>query len=172
MGTPPGGEEFDTFFFHSMREVGRKVSKSMGWERERELQELIRLWQETFGNPVARVSYPLSLSGTGLVVACESALWKRELTYLLPELRSRLAEISPSLDGKTISFRVVRPFSHPLARRSPAAGLSPDQIEALWRRAAEIASVLPEPLRDRGRAFVFRQMANGIHLETPPGKGA
>ncbi|MEC4683512.1 MAG: DUF721 domain-containing protein [Nitrospirota bacterium] len=151
--------------FHSLSVVSRKVAARLGWENEQKRWDMIRLWQNTFGDPVARVSYPLSVHGEEIVIACESALWKRELTYLLPEIRSRLAHTGSGLENMMISFRIVKPFHHPVKRKSPDDLLSPDQIERLWNRAGEISSSLPEPLRSRAQSFVFRQMINGIHLE-------
>jgi hypothetical protein len=151
--------------FHSLQEVSRNVAVRLGWDEEQKRWDMIRLWQETFGDPVAGVSYPLSLQSDEIVIACKSALWKRELTYLLPEIRARLNETDAALGKKNISFRVVHPFRHPVRRSAPSGTLSPDQIERLWIRAGDIASSLPDPLRTRAQAFVFRQMVTGIHLE-------
>jgi hypothetical protein len=154
--------------FLSMKEVSRKVAARMGWENEQERWDMIRLWVTALGNPVARVSYPQSVHPEEIVVAVESALWKRELTYLLPEIRGRLAEVDPSAGKKNFTFRVVRPFLHPLTRQEPPGVLSPEQVDRLWIRAGEIAGSLPDSLKSRGQAFVFKQMVNGIHLEKKP----
>lgn len=147
--------------FASMHAVSRKVAASLGWEREADLREIARQWKEIFGDPIGRVSYPSALLEKELVIACSSALWKRELTYLLPEIRSRLLPACPRLSGITLTFRVVRPFSPPVTDRAPAV-IRPAVIESLWIRAEEIASRLPEPLRERGRAFILRQMLRGL----------
>ncbi len=146
--------------FASMESVARKVATSLGWEREARLIALNREWKEIFGDPIARVSYPSALIDKELVVACASPLWKRELTFLLPEIRLKLQKACPALSGISIVFRAVRPFSPPLSdrKRSPP---SPLPIDALWSRAEEIASRLPPPLRERGRAFVLQQLLKG-----------
>ena len=147
--------------FASMHAVSRKVAASLGWERQADLREIARKWKEVFGDPIGRVSYPSALLDKELVIACSSALWKRELTYLLPEIRSKLLPACPRLSGITLTFRVVRPFSPPVPDREPAV-IRPAVIESLWVRAEEIASRLPEPLRERGRAFILRQMLRGL----------
>lgn len=156
--------------FASMHAVSRKVAASLGWEREADLREIARQWKEIFGDPIGRVSYPSALLEKELVIACSSALWKRELTYLLPEIRTKLLEACPRLSGKALAFRVVRPFSPPVPDKA-AAVIRPAVIESLWARAEEIASRLPEPLRERGRAFILRQMLRGLTLsgEENPG---
>lgn len=157
-------------FFQSMQSVSRTVARQMGWEKEEALWGLVKLWEKTFGDPVARVSYPLSQGPDGLVVACDSALWMRELTFLLPELRARLAEVRPDLSGRPISFRVIRPFRPPGRRATPPqAGPSRAEVALLWTRAEEIAAGLPPALRERGKTFVFLQMINGsARRRTPP----
>ncbi|EQD25211.1 MAG: DUF721 domain-containing protein [Nitrospirae bacterium] len=156
--------------FASMHSVARNVAASLGWESEADLREIARQWKEIFGDPIARVSYPSALLEKELVIACSSALWKRELAYLLPEIRTRLHAACPRLSRISLSFRVVRPFKPPVADRRPVYP-RPAVIESLWARAEEIASRLPEPLRDRGRAFVLRQMLQGLTFsgeEAPP----
>ena len=146
--------------FDSMESVARKVATSLGWEREARLVALNREWRKIFGEPIARVSYPSALLDKELVVACSSPLWKREPTYLLPEIRLKLQNACPTLAGIALVFRTVRPFSPPLSDRRKTPGPS-ILIESLWTRAEEIASRLPPPLRERGRAFVLQQLLKG-----------
>ena len=149
--------------FDSMESVARKVATSLGWEREARLIALNREWGKIFGDPIARVSYPSALLDKELVVAFSSPLWKRELTFLLPEIRTKLQNACPDLAGISLVFRTVRPFSPPLSDRRKVP-LSSVPIESLWIRAEEIASRLPPPLRERGRAFVLQQLLQGQFL--------
>ena len=153
--------------FVAMDTLSQAVASTMGWDREARLRKILRLWQETFANPIARVSYPSALLDKELVVACASALWKRELTFLLPEIRQKLVDAFPPLSGYAITFRVVRPFSLPRNANEPPFP-SPDHIEALWKRAEEISSRLPEPLREKGQRFVFSRLLNGSRLSRKP----
>ncbi len=156
--------------FASMHAACRSAPVTDGSDHESELREIARLWKEIFGDPIGRVSYPSALLEKELVIACSSTLWKRELTYLLPEIRTKLLEACPRLSGIALAFRVVRPFSPPVPDKA-AAVIRPAVIESLWARAEEIASRLPEPLRERGRAFILRQMLRGLTLsgEENPG---
>lgn len=149
--------------FHSLQEVSRNVAVRLGWDEEQKRWDMIRLWQETFGDPVAGVSYPLSLQSDEIVIACKSALWKRELTYLLPEIRARLNETDAAPQKYFISGgpplspsrQTLRPLRHSLTRPDRAA------LDSGRRHCL----ILPDPLRTRAQAFVFRQMVTGIHLE-------
>ena len=159
MHRPFSGESFI-----SLGRVSRDFATRMGWERDLRLADLRRLWRETMGDPIARVSYPLSLSESEIVVACLSPLWKRELAFLEAEVREKLVRSFPLPDSLTLTFRVVRPFRQEGKIDGPDRAKESKKLELLWKRADEIASALPEPLRERGRAFVLGQLLSGLHL--------
>lgn len=160
MHRPFSGESFTP-----LGRVSRAFATRMGWEKELRLADLRRIWQETMGDPIARVSYPLSLSEGEIVVACLSPLWKRELSFLEAEVREKLVRSFPPLKSLTLTFRVVRPFRKDKKSDGSDRAKEAKKLELLWEKAEDIASALPEPLRERGRAFVLGQLLSGLHLE-------
>ncbi|MGC8530131.1 MAG: DUF721 domain-containing protein [Leptospirillia bacterium] len=149
--------------FAPLASLSHEFMTRMGWETEIQLADLRRLWSDTLGDPIARVSYPFSLSETEIVIACLSPLWKRELSFLEEELRDRLGRRHPTFSSRPFVFRVVRPFRKGSTDKERLKGEGP-KIEALWKEAEKIASRLPPALRERGRTFVLSQLLAGAHL--------
>ena len=150
--------------FAPLATLSREFMIRMGWKKEVQLADLRRLWSDTLGDPIARVSYPLSLSETEIVIACLSPLWKRELSFLETEIRDKLGRSQPTFSSRTLVFRVVRPFRKGSTEKARPQGDGPT-IEALWKEAEKISSPLPPALRERGRTFVLGQLLAGTHLD-------
>ncbi len=162
---------------HSTREtfaplstLSREFMARMGWEKEVRLADLRRIWRDTLGETIARVSYPLSISDGQemkpgeIVIACLSPLWKRELSFLEPEIRGKLGQSLSDISSFPFVFRVVRPFRKGIAETAKGKEDAP-RIEALWKKAEKISSSLPPGLRERGRTFVLGQLLAGSHLD-------
>ncbi len=152
--------------FISLGSLSQAMASKMGWEREARLWKVIRLWKDILGDPIARMSYPSALLDKELVIACASELWKRELTFLLPEIQTRLLPSCPSLSGLSFTFRVVRPFSLPLKDKEDQGEIPEEILERIWSRAGEISAHLPEPMREKARRFVAYQLINGMGLRS------
>ena len=156
--------------FEPLSTLSREFMARMGWEKEVRLADIRRIWRDALGDPIARVSYPLSvpdgpeMKPGEIVIACLSPLWKRELSFLEPEIRGKLGQRLFPLASYSLVFRVVRPFRKGIAETAKGKGDAP-RIEALWKKAEKISSSLPPGLRERGRAFVLGQLLAGSHLD-------
>ena len=153
--------------FSPLSSLSREFMTRMGWEGEVRLADLRRLWKDTLGDPIARVSYPLSVSEGAkeeIVIACLSPLWKRELSFLEAEIRDKLGRSHSSFSSLPFVFRVVRPFRKGSMETAKPKGDGP-RIEALWKEAEKISSSLPPALRERGRSFVLGHLLAGTHLD-------
>ncbi len=157
--------------FAPLASLSREFMTRMGWEKEVRLADLRRLWNDTLGDPIARVSYPFSLSETEIVIACLSPLWKRELSFLETEIRDKLGRSQPTFSSLPFVFRVVRPFRKGSTGRERPKGDAP-KIEALWKEAEKISAHLPPALRERGRTFVLGQLLAGTHLDSEARKNS
>ncbi len=150
--------------FAPLSRLSREFMTRMGWDEEVRLADMRRLWKETLGDPISRVSYPLSISNSEIVIACLSPLWKRELSFLETEIRDKLGQSHPLFSSLPFAFRVVRPFRNRTTESTPQKEDGP-QIEALWKKAEEISSSLPPALRESGRSFVLGHLLAGTHLD-------
>lgn len=61
-------------------------------------------WRSAAGPQIAAVTHPQRFSKGLLTVACESAVWAQELTYLSGELLERMAEADPGCPVRRLRF--------------------------------------------------------------------
>jgi predicted nucleic acid-binding Zn ribbon protein len=74
-------------------EVLARLLESTGLGRRRDERRLLDSWPEVVGERVARFSRPVDLSDGVLTLEADNAVWRQELTLLLPLIAKRFNEL-------------------------------------------------------------------------------
>lgn len=74
-------------------EVLSRLLESTGLNRRRDERQLLDGWVEVVGERVARFSRPVDLSDGVLTIEADNAVWRQELTLLLPLIVKRFNEL-------------------------------------------------------------------------------
>ncbi len=94
-------------------EVLARLLETTGLGRRRDERQLLESWTEIVGERVARFSRPVDLSDGVLTLEADNAVWRQELTLLLPLIAKRFNE----LHGEG-SVREIRWHHRSTSRRS------------------------------------------------------
>ncbi|AKS22891.1 DUF721 domain-containing protein [Leptospirillum ferriphilum] len=119
------------------------------------LAALRKDWERCFPGPVSAHSRPWSYSRNILVIAVDSALHRKEFSFLEPQFRQAIRRLFPEAPEMTIRFRVQRIASEKVSgpRRIPMP-LSGNRLESVEEKARKIAENISDPNR-REAAFRF-----------------
>ena len=156
----------------SLRNLLRGAAKSLGVERAAFAALIAEMWPEIVGPEAAAHSHPAGLRGTVLLAEAEAGVWAQELSArrggFAVEINRRLG--APAVTE--IRFRqVVGWRTSPAAPASgpaeSAGALSPEEIAAVERTAAEIAD--PE-VRGAAMKAMRSQIAWRKRHVRPPGR--
>ncbi|MDQ7842722.1 MAG: DUF721 domain-containing protein [Armatimonadota bacterium] len=129
----------------SLRSILRRAARTLGVERAAYAALIEEMWSEVVGPEAAAHSRPAGLRAGVLVAEAEGPMWTQDLSARRAGIA---AELNRRLEGEVvreIRFRQVAPraVEEVPARPRPAAEaaeeLSPDEIVAVERTAAEIA---------------------------------
>ena len=129
-----------------------------GWSPARSgpphpLAATVAAWPDLVGARVAEHAWPLSLSGSTLLVATGSSAWSQQLQMLSPHILAGLAQLPETAHVERLAFRSgavkrARAGALPLVRkppalrrREPAPEEAPDERAALDRLRRRLARV-------------------------------
>lgn len=70
-----------------------------GWRSRMEAASVLTRWQRIVGTELAQRCEPVRLAGGQLVIRVESQAWATQISYLVPRIRERVAEL---LDGEEV----------------------------------------------------------------------
>lgn len=90
----------------------KAVATRYRWQPAEALQQVLLVWPEVVGAPLAEVTRPLSLFNGQLTVAVPSPVWTQELNYVGADLATTLNERLENASVSRIRF-VVRAFDVP-----------------------------------------------------------
>ncbi|MCL4460897.1 MAG: DUF721 domain-containing protein, partial [Nitrospirae bacterium] len=137
------------------------------------LAALRKDWDRCFPGPVSAHSRPWSYGQNILVIAVDSALHRKEFSFLEPQFRQAIRRLFPEIPEVTIRFRILRSDVRPKAT-PPKAPLPESRIERIEEKARRIAENISDPRR-REAAFRFalvcliRGEALGLSGDPSPG---
>ena len=117
------------------------------------LAALRKDWERCFPGPVSAHSRPWSYSRNILVIAVDSALHRKEFSFLEPQFRQAIRRLFPEIPEVTIRFRILRfdPGTKTGPSRSP---LPKNKIDDMEEQARRISVNISDPKR-REAAFLF-----------------
>ena len=74
-------------------DVLARLLETTGLSRRHDERQLLESWAEIVGERVARFSRPVDLSNGVLTLEADNAVWRQELTLLLPLIAKRFNEL-------------------------------------------------------------------------------
>jgi predicted nucleic acid-binding Zn ribbon protein len=81
----------------ALRETAERIGGS-------EQMRAFGAWRAAAGERVAAVTAPQRFAGGTLTVACDSAVWAQELTYLAGEILERMRQADPACPVRRLRF--------------------------------------------------------------------
>ena len=87
-------------------EVLERVFNKLSIDKKLKELKALKLWEEVTGEKISRHSFPLFVRKGNLFVRVDSSGWLTQLTYLKPEIISRLNERLREGSIKNIYFRL------------------------------------------------------------------
>lgn len=119
---------------------------------------LLSRWESIVGEAVARHARPDRWKGRTLIVRVDGAAWMQELSFMRPQMLSRIAEAFPDLCIAAIRLEAgelppLPPSSSAKAPRSEEAPLPDDARELIDRAVRRIGD---DAVRDAARRAMTR----------------
>ncbi len=105
-----------------LRRLGEIISPTLSKLETSDGARAYGLWARAAGDPIAANARPRRFARGLLTVECSSSIWANELTYLAPQLLTRMAELEPGGPVQRLRFVTSRvPFGPPRDGGGPAA---------------------------------------------------
>lgn len=140
--------------FTNMGSMTRRMALQWATEDDLLLAALRRDWERCFPGPVSAHSRPWSYAKNILVIVVDSALHRKEFSFLEPQFRQAIHRLYPDVPELSIRFRVQRFGFRTQTRLSPPASLSKKHLDEMEEKARKIAEDVSDPNR-REAAFRF-----------------